>query len=130
MIKYSLLYLFFTFMQNFKPRKKKRLIMTCVFECFQSHCHIWKDFLNMMGAIIMFGKNNFTWNFVGYGLVTKSLGVGCTFEEVAKKTKCQKMNVNIFTTKLGWIISPSFERGKIPKATILYNDSQHNIPTL
>ncbi len=88
-------------MQNFKPRKKKRLVMTCVFECFQSHCHIWKDFLNMMGAIIMFGKNNFILNFVGYGLVTKSLGVGCTFEEVAKKTKCQKMNVNIFTTKLG-----------------------------
>jgi hypothetical protein len=31
---------------------------------------------------------------------------------VAKKTKCQKMNVNIFTTKLGWIISPSFEGAK------------------
>jgi hypothetical protein len=47
----------------------------------------------MMGAIIMFGKNNIILNFVGYGLVTKSLGVGCTFEEVAKKTKCQKMNI-------------------------------------
>jgi hypothetical protein len=55
----------------------------------------------MMGAIIMFGKSNFLLNFVGYGLVTMSLAVGCTFEEVAKKTKCQKMNVNIFTTKLG-----------------------------
>ncbi len=44
----------------------------------------------------------------GYGLVTKTLEVGCTFEEVAEKTKCQKMNVNPFTTKLGWIISPTF----------------------
>ncbi len=78
--------------------------MTCVFECFQSHCQIGKElheFLSMMGVIIMFGKSNFILNFVGYGLVTKSLGVGCTFEEVAEKTKCQKMNVNIFTTKLG-----------------------------
>jgi hypothetical protein len=25
---------------------------------------------------------------LGYGLVTKSLGVGCTFEEVVDKTKC------------------------------------------
>jgi hypothetical protein len=27
---------------------------------------------------------------------------------VAQKTKCQKMNVNFLTTKLKWIISPSF----------------------
>jgi hypothetical protein len=27
---------------------------------------------------------------------------------VAQRTNCQKMNVNIFTIKLGWIISPSF----------------------
>jgi len=56
-----------------------------------------------MGAITMFGKSNFIFNFVGYGyrLVTKSLKVGCTFEEVAVKTKCQKMNVNLLTTKLG-----------------------------
>ncbi len=78
--------------------------MTCVFECFQSHCHILKElheFLSMMGAITMFEKSNFIFNFVDCGFVTKSLGVGCTFEEVAEKTKCQKMNVNIFTTKLG-----------------------------
>jgi hypothetical protein len=36
-------------------------------------------------------------------LVTKSIGARCTFEVVAKK-----MNVNIFTTKLGWIMSLSF----------------------
>jgi hypothetical protein len=27
---------------------------------------------------------------------------------VAEKTKCQNMNVNLFTTKLGWIISSTF----------------------
>jgi hypothetical protein len=27
---------------------------------------------------------------------------------VAEKTKCQKVNVNLFTTKLGWIISSTF----------------------
>ncbi len=80
--------------------------MTCVFECVQSHCHILQElheFLSIMSAITMFGKSSFIFNFVGYGygLVTKSLEVGCTFEEVAEKTKCQKMNVNIFTTKLG-----------------------------
>jgi hypothetical protein len=50
----------------------------------------------MMGAIIIFEKNIFIFNIVDYGLVTKSLGARCTFEVVAKK-----MNVNIFTTKLG-----------------------------
>jgi hypothetical protein len=56
-----------------------------------------------MSAITMFGKSSFIFNFVGYGyaLVTKSTEVGCTFEEVAEKTKCQKVNVNLFTTKLG-----------------------------
>ncbi len=80
--------------------------MICVFECFHSHHHILQElheFFSIMGAITMFGKSNFIFNFVGYGyrLVTKSLKVGCTFEEVAVKTKCQKMNVNLLTTKLG-----------------------------
>jgi hypothetical protein len=55
----------------------------------------------MMSAISNFGENSFIINFVGYGLVIKSLGLGCTFEELEQKTKCQKMNVNLFTTKLG-----------------------------
>ncbi len=60
------------------------------------------EFLYMVGAIIIFGENSFIFTFVGYGLVTKSLAAGCTFEKVAEKTKCQKMmNVNIFTIKLG-----------------------------
>jgi hypothetical protein len=87
--------------------------MTCVFECFQSHCHILQElheFLSIMSAITMFRKSNFTFNFVGYGygLMTKWLEVGCTFEEVAEKTKCQNMKVNLFTTKLGWIILSAF----------------------
>jgi hypothetical protein len=53
-------YLSFTFVHIFKPKKKKRkLVMTCVFECFQSHCHILKElheFLHMMGAITIFEK--------------------------------------------------------------------------
>jgi hypothetical protein len=50
----------------------------------------------MISAINIFEKNNFIFSFVG--LVT---WVGCTFEEGLEKTKCQKMNVNIFTNKLG-----------------------------
>jgi len=86
-----------------KIKLKKKTYHTCVFECFQSHCHILKkshEFLCMMGAIIIFGENSFIFCFVNYGLVTKSLGARCTFEKVVEKTKCQKMNVNIFTTKL------------------------------
>jgi hypothetical protein len=40
-------------------KKKKRLIATCVFECFQSHCHILEkahEFLHMMCAITIFGE--------------------------------------------------------------------------
>ncbi len=66
--------------------------MTCVFECFQSYCCILKElheFLYMIVAMIIFGENNFIFSFVGYGLVTKSLAAGCTFEKVAEKTKCE-----------------------------------------
>jgi hypothetical protein len=64
--------------------------MTCVFECFESHCHILKElhtFLPMMGAITIFGENIF-W-FCG----DKVSWAGCTCVEVAEKIKCQKMNV-------------------------------------
>jgi hypothetical protein len=55
----------------------------------------------MMGAITIFGESSFVFSFVGYGLVISSLGTGCTFEEVEEKTKCQKMDVNLFPMKLG-----------------------------
>jgi hypothetical protein len=41
--------------------------MTCVFECFQSHCHILKElheFLHIMGAIIIFRENISIFSFV------------------------------------------------------------------
>jgi hypothetical protein len=64
--------------------------------------------LHMMGAITIFGESSFIFSFVIHGFVIKLLEVGCTFEKVEKRTKCQKMNMNLFPTKLGWIISPSF----------------------
>jgi hypothetical protein len=85
--------------------------MTFAFEFFWSHCHIFKEldeFLGTMGNLIIFREGNFMFSVLGYGLVTKSLGVGCTFEEVVDKTKCWKMNVNPFITKLEWMISSSF----------------------
>jgi NADH:ubiquinone oxidoreductase subunit K len=36
-----------------------------------------------MGAITIVGQNNFIFSFMSYELMTKSLGVGCTFEVVA-----------------------------------------------
>jgi hypothetical protein len=48
----------------------------------------------MMGAIIIFGENIsylVLWLWIG----DKVSWVGCTFEELANKTKCQKMNVNV-----------------------------------
>jgi hypothetical protein len=53
--------------------------MTCVCECFQSHCHILKElheFLRMMDAITIFGESIFIFRFVGYGLVSESVGLG------------------------------------------------------
>jgi hypothetical protein len=59
------------------------------------------EVLERMSALTIFGERSFIFSFVGYGLVTKSLGAECTFEEVATKTKGQKMNMNPFTIKLG-----------------------------
>jgi hypothetical protein len=58
--------------------------MTYVFECFQSHCHIFKTLHEFfVGAITIVLQNSFIFSFMSYGLVIKSLGVGCTFEVVA-----------------------------------------------
>jgi hypothetical protein len=50
----------------------------------------------MMSVIIILEESSFIFSFVSYGLVTKSVGAGCTFEEVGEKIKCPKMNVNLF----------------------------------
>ncbi len=72
-IKYSLFIFILHICANFQI-KKINLVMTCVFECFESHGHILKqlhEFLCMTGVITIFGKNSFKFNFVNYGLVTK-----------------------------------------------------------
>jgi hypothetical protein len=43
------------------------------------------EFLQMLGVVTIFGEVNFMFNFVGYGLVKKSFGAGCTFENVVEK---------------------------------------------
>jgi hypothetical protein len=43
-----------------KFQTKKKLVVTCIFECFQSYCHISKElheFLCMINAI--YGENHF-----------------------------------------------------------------------
>jgi len=54
----------------------------------------------MMGVLSIFGEGNFIFSFVGYGLVTKSLGVGCTIEEVAKEKKMSKDECESFYNQI------------------------------
>ncbi len=78
MIKYSLFIIIFHICAEFQ-KEEEGFIMTCVFECFQSHCHILRElheFLCMMDAITSFGESIFIFCFVGYGLVSKSVGLG------------------------------------------------------
>jgi hypothetical protein len=79
-------------------KKKKKLIMSCVFEFFQSHCHILKElheFFCMMTAITNFRKK-----IVSYLVLwimnwwQSHLGLGAHLTRWQRKTKCQKMNVN------------------------------------
>jgi hypothetical protein len=73
-----------------------------MFSITLSHFEKIHEFVSMKGsASTIFRKGSFIFSFVSYGLVAKSLGAGCTFEEVAEKIKCQKMNVIFFTTKVG-----------------------------
>ncbi len=112
MIKYSLFILIFHICTKISNPKKKRITsQTCVFECFQSHCHILKklhEFLHMMGAITIFGQNNLIFNILDYGLLIKSLGAWVHIHGGEKENKLLRLECEIFTTKLGWIISSSF----------------------
>jgi len=53
-----------------------------------------------MDVLTIFGKGCFIFSFVHYGLVTKSLGARCTFEEVAKK-KMSKDECDSFYNQFG-----------------------------
>ncbi len=65
--------------------------MTCVFECFQSIVTFWKNYMiSCVWWVPFFGEDSFMFNFVGYGLVTKSHGAGCTFEKVGGESKMSK----------------------------------------
>jgi hypothetical protein len=60
-------------------KKKKKMVMTCAFECFQSHCHILKElheFLCLISAITIIGKNSFIFSFVDYDWWQSHLGLG------------------------------------------------------
>jgi hypothetical protein len=119
--------LFFTFVQNFRPKKKKKkkkLLIACVFECFQSHFERVTWIFAHEGCHNHFVQSSLIFSFVG--LVTWGWVHIWGGNPKKKKRNCQKMNVNLFTTKLGWIVSPSFKGAKSLEITILYNDSQHN----
>jgi hypothetical protein len=102
-------YLFLTFVQNFKDKEKDSSWhmylnvftlshfekITWIFAYDGCHNYFWT-------------KKNFIFNIVDYRLVIKWLGAVCTFEEMREKTNYQRDECEIFTTKLGWSISPSF----------------------
>jgi hypothetical protein len=54
----------------------------------------------MMSAIIFFEESSFIFSFVRYGLVTRSLEAGCTFEEVAEKIKNLKDEYETFYNQI------------------------------
>ncbi len=71
-------HIYFSYLCKFSNQKKK-LVMTCVFECFQSHCHILKELheiLCLIGAITIIGKNSFIFSFVDYDWWQSHLGLG------------------------------------------------------
>jgi hypothetical protein len=53
-----------------------------------------------LGVVTIFGEGSFMFNFVGYGLVTKSFGVGCTFENVVKKKSKSKDECESFYNQI------------------------------
>ncbi len=63
-IKFFPFYIYISYFCKFSHPKKKKLVMTCKFECFQSHYHILKELHESF--------------LVTYGLVTKSFG-GCVY---------------------------------------------------
>jgi len=49
---------------------------------------------------VFFDEDSFIFNFVGYGLVTKSLEAGCTFEEVGGESKMPKEECESFYNQI------------------------------
>jgi hypothetical protein len=68
-IKYSLFIFIFHICAKFQTqkKKKKKIVMSCVFLCFESHFGFLKElyeFLCMMGAITIFEESIFIFSFV------------------------------------------------------------------
>ncbi len=102
--------------------------MTCKFECFQSHCRILKEFyefLCMMDASIIFGEGSFRYIYIyilGKLWIGHKVIWGCMCNLGGNRRK-NKMS----SDESSHLVS----RGaKSLEATILYNDSQHNILAL
>ncbi len=55
-------------------------------------------------ALTIFGENGFIFSFVGYGMVTKSLRIGCTFEEVEKEKKKSINEYESISNQIRWIM--------------------------
>jgi hypothetical protein len=104
-------YLFFTLVQNLRQKKKRRFVIACVFEFSNNIVTFWKNyilfFLRMMGAITIFVGNIFIFSFVVMDWSQSQLGWvhiwGGGREKKLSKDECESL-----TTKLGWIISPSW----------------------
>jgi hypothetical protein len=54
-------------------------------------------------AETIFGENNFIFDFLGYGLVIKSLGDSVHIWEGWGENKTSQNEYNLFPTKLRWI---------------------------
>jgi hypothetical protein len=76
------------------------LVVTCVFECFQSHCHILKElyeFLWMMSAIIIFEESSFIFSFVSHVWIGDKVTWGWVHiwgggrENKMSKDKCESL---------------------------------------
>jgi len=76
-------YFFFTFVQNFKLKKKR----------ISWHVHL-NVFNHIVRFWICFWEKVFSYLVLWLWIGDKVRWAGCTFEVVAKKTKCQKINVN------------------------------------
>jgi len=92
-------YSFFTFVQNFKQNKKK-FIMTCVFECFQTHCHITKE-LHEFLCMMMFQESLRLWLRSMLGGCIKFYNKPFHPNRLIKKGTCS-ISVQVFDTNGKW----------------------------
>jgi hypothetical protein len=83
-VEYSLFIFIFHICSNFQTQKQKTHCDMYILNVFNYIVKFWKNIwiFALLGVVTIFGEGSFMFNFVGYGLVTKSFGAGCTFENV------------------------------------------------